>query len=392
MPLLDSVERRVLVASAAVGSVGYASIFAQPLLIAEILASRGLTEASAGFVLTVEMLAVALSSVSCTRLCRGKSFLAIGLIGAIVAALGNWAAWVSTGYGALLAIRVLCGLGEGAALFVASAAPARFANPDRTYAKINTITILFGTLLIYVAPFVGRITGGAMIFPTMLLAFIALLPAVLLMPRGERFAHAQTSSTAPQGKPPSVTLVVIWSSFFIFVTMNSAVFSFCAILGERAGMTAVGVNSAIAVATLSSLIGSGLAGLIGTRFGRLLPMLSSIVLVTIALFFLSNARLPVTFWWTTNLQIIGDYFSLPYFQGSAAEEDPSGRGVAFVNATIPLSYALGPFVGGVVAEQYGFASLGWAAVAVNAIVFGMVVFLHPGVVNGLRRAAGRVAS
>jgi MFS family permease len=387
MALLNSPERRVLIASAAACTVGFATIFVQPVVLAEILASKGLTDASAGFVLTVEMLAVAFSSALCTKLCRGKSFLAIALAGTAIASLGNWGSFAVSGYGALLTTRMLCGFGEGAALMVAGAAPARLPHPEHAYAKINTVTILIGTLLVYIAPMLSRFIAGPVIFPTMFFCFVALVPALLLMPRGERFAP-QPALTSTR-RPISVTLAMIWASLFLLVVVNSAIFSFSAVIGDRVGLSPDSVSAAIAVATISSLIGCGLAGWVGVRFGRLIPMLGGVIVVTVALVGLSNARNAATFWLSTSVQMIGDYFLMPYFQGYAAEEDPTGRGVAAVNAAIPLSYAVGPFLGGIVAEQLGFSVMGWLAVAVNTIVLGMILCLRPGFATMMRRMRTR---
>jgi predicted MFS family arabinose efflux permease len=373
MALRSSADRRILIACSAACTVGFATIFVQPLLFAQILSVTGMTETSAGFVLTLEMLAVGLSSALCAKLCRGKSFRVIALVGTALALSGNGLSYVSTGYGALLTTRVLCGIGEGAALFVAGAACAHLPDPERAYAQINTVTIVIGTVLIYATPLVGRVIPPPTIFPTLLLCFAVLIPALMLMPRTERFApHRELTPLAPP-KRVSVGLALIWTAFFALVTVNSAVFSFCAIIGEKAGLDADGVSAAIAVATMASLVGCALAGVVDTRFGRLTPMVAGVVVATVALICLSNARNPLTFWLSASTQMICAYFLMPYFQGYAAQEDPTGRGVAAINAAIPLSYAVGPFLAGVVAQEFGFRELGWVALFVNIFVLGLIV-------------------
>jgi len=385
-------QGRILIASSAACTVGFATILVQPVLLAEILTSREMSEASAGFILTIEMLAVAVASALCTRVFVGKRFFAIALIGTTLAALGNGLSFVTTGYGALLATRLLCGLGEGAALMVSGAAPARLPEPERAYAKINTVTIVIGTLLVYITPAVGRFIAGPVIFVVLLLCSAVLTPAILLMPRTERFATLEAWDQGVAPRTLSTTMVLVWISFFAFVTINSAIFSFCAVIGERAGLSADGVSTAIAVATLASLVGCALAGLVGLRLGRVVPMVVGVIVVAVALVALSNAHNAATFWLATSVQMIGDYFLMPYFQGYAAEEDPTGRGVAAINASIPLSYAVGPFLGGVVAQEFGFGTLGWIAILVNLLVIGMVLSIQPALLARMRRLAARSAT
>ena len=364
-----SLERRILVASAASCAVGFTTIFVQPILFFEIMSRAGLSESSTGVVLSVEMLAVSVSSGLCSRLCKNSSFVSVAVAGTVIAALANAISIVSSSYSSLLAARFLCGLGEGSALMVASVAPARFANPDRAYAIINAFTVIIGTLAVYVAPWVGRVTGGPMAFPTMLAIFTALIPAIVLMPRSERFAGAGVVSANVEAKTESGSLVALCSSFFVLITVNSAIFALSAILGRQAGLSEQAVNDAIAVAIMCSLVGSLVAGIIGVRFGRWLPMAVGVTAITVALYVMCTVHTPKSFRSTAAIQMMGDYFIFPYILGSAAELDRTGRGVAAANAAVPLSYAVGPFLGGVLLQYFGFGTLAWLAVILNTVAY-----------------------
>lgn len=88
-PIQRSLDLRVLIASAAAYTIAIATTWLQPVLVAELLAVRGTTEASAGLVLAVEMVAVSLSSAAYAKFGKGASFLTIAFIGTLLAAVGN---------------------------------------------------------------------------------------------------------------------------------------------------------------------------------------------------------------------------------------------------------------------------------------------------------------
>jgi predicted MFS family arabinose efflux permease len=366
-PVQKSLDLRVLIASAAAYTIGIATNWMQPVLVVEILSVKGTTETSAGLIVAVEMIAVALSCAACAKIGRGVSFLTIALIGTIVAALGNVLSLVAPSHPALLAARVLCGIGEGAPYMVCNAALARIADPDRGYAQINVSTIVCGIVLIYIAPIVGHFAGGHMAYPTLLICSVVLLPALLLMPRTERYMPIESVT----GKDHTKTLSIVVMSFgaFIFTMTYGALWSFCLVLGERTGLDAAEVTHALTVAVIFALAGSFLASVIGIRFGRVGPLGISLAIITIATVCISNTTHPTIFLVSLSVDMLTVYFLQPYFFGYAAAVDPSGRGPATLGAALFISVAVGPFLGGLLFERFGYSVIGWVAIVANSVSF-----------------------
>ena len=369
----ESLDRRVLIASAAAYTIAIATNWLQPVLVTEILAVKGATEASAGLVVAVEMVAVALSSAACTKFGKGLSFLAIALAGTMVAAIGNVLSLVAPNHLSLLAARVLCGIGEGAPYMVCNAALARVADPDRAYAKINVSTIMLGTALIYVAPLVGHVTGGRMAYPTLLVCFAVLLPILFVMPRTERYTPAET----PMGQERVNSLWILMMSFgaVAFGMTYGAMWSFCLVLGERTGLSSDAVTHAIAVAIMVALGGSLLASAMGSRFGRLAPLGVGLIVLTSAMVCVSNTHHPRVYSIAMGIDMIAVYFLQPYFFGYAAAADPSGRAPATLGAAFFFSIAIGPYLGGILFERFGYSVIGWVAIVANSFAFAIFFFV-----------------
>lgn len=362
-------DGRVLVASAAAYAVACAASWMQPLLLVEILRFKGGTEASAGLVLTVEMLALSLSSIFYARVATGVSFATVAIGGTTVAIIGNVLSLVVPDHVSLLATRILCGLGEGATLMVASAALARFDDPDRAYGKINAANILTGSLLIYAAPFLGGWTGGPTTFPTLLLFMLLLLPVLLIMPRGERLRPPPAGEDGLAAGSFSPRLLIIGLAVLIASVSNAAVWSFCYVFGSHAGLGVAALNTIMAVAILFALAGSLLASVIGSRHGRTLPFAAGLIIVSFASFTLSHTTHPLAFEVAMAAYLTAMYFLIPYFFGYAAAEDASGRGAAMIGAIFLMSFAIGPYLGGIISQQFGYRPMGWLVLIADSIAF-----------------------
>jgi predicted MFS family arabinose efflux permease len=367
---------RVLVAAAAAYAVAQSTSWLQPVLLNEILNLKGTTNASAGFVLSVEMAALALSAAACSRLKPGISFFSVALTGAILSALANVGSLATSDYASLAGARFLCGLGEGATLMSATTALARFANPDRAYGAINVVNILLGTALVYAAPIVGHLARGHMTFPTLIVYVAVLSPALLLMPRSERLQSYSTSLNSHAVRSLPRSLVVIGVACLLCGITSAAMWAFYFVIGERTGLNANSINDAIALAAFLSLAGSAAAGILGNRFGRVLPIACGLIALAVAIFSVTHTRSPLVFRLAMGLHLAGIYFLLPYLYGFAAAEDRAGRGTGVISAAFFTTLAIGPYFGGFLFELAGYESMGWLALIANAAAVFLVMYAN----------------
>ena len=67
-------------------------------------------------------------------------------------------------------------------------------------------------------------------------------------------------------------------------------------------------------------------------------------------------------------------FTHTFVFGFLAREDRSGRAVAATPVMVMTGSAIGPLLGGALAQQAGYGSLGWAAAAIG--ISGSLIFLR----------------
>ena len=130
---LDTLQGKILVASAAAYCIANIGWWLQPSLIHEVMIRFQVGESAGGLIASAEMTAVAVGAALFGKLLDRFSLLLIASIGVAVSLTGAAASIVVQDYDLLLLSRSITGFGEGAMLTVASASLASFKDPDRAY-------------------------------------------------------------------------------------------------------------------------------------------------------------------------------------------------------------------------------------------------------------------
>jgi MFS family permease len=141
---------------------------------------------------------------------------------------------------------------------------------------------------------------------------------------------------------------------FLFQAANMGLFAYMISLGKADGLTIEFMSNALAYASWIALLGAFLVIMIGTNYGRTIPLIIAILLTALCswlLHFSSNE----TVYLLTNVVIgITWAFVLPYLFGICAEFDNSGQFAALGGFASKMGLASGPMVAALVLndEQY----------------------------------------
>jgi MFS family permease len=195
------------------------------------------------------------------------------------------------------------------------------------------------------------------------------------MPRAERLEQTVPSRERNNWHGPSPTIILILLALLAVTLANAIMWPFYFVFGIQAGLAADAVNHAIAVSILFALGGSALASLVGCRYGRLAPAALGLIVVGGSLFLLCHTTDPFLYRLSVDLDMLGSYFLFPYLFGYAATEDPSGRGAATIGAGIPVSFTIGPVLGGMLVQNFGNGVMGWAAALGNILAFALLALV-----------------
>lgn len=370
---------RVFVAAAGGTCIANAAWWMQPLLMHDLAETRGFGEFAGGMVLMVEMAAMALTSVLSARLLVGWSLRFLALLGLALAVAGSAVAYLTDDYSLLLAARACAGAGAGLGLMMMNAAAATFADPDRAFARLSVVSILFGMVVVAAMPLLGQGSDHSAPFAMVLIALIATGPFVALLPaRLSITAPAAVDRTAVQAvRGGALRSIVLLSLITFFIGCASGVmWVFYALIGQAAGMTIGAIDTAISVAIFAALCAAGVAALIGGRFGRTLPVGAGLAILTISVMVLSQNPTELQFRLATMGNVGAMYFLTPYLFGAAASLDSSGRGAVYVGSSFYLTGAVGPAVGGYLSATVGMETMGIATLCIATLSFVIMWYIE----------------
>jgi MFS family permease len=128
-------------------------------------------------------------------------------------------------------------------------------------------------------------------------------------------------------------------------------------VGTVLGLTgALGILGAVAAAT------------IGTRYGRMKPMIAGLFMNAVLSFWISQTSDPVIFAVAEVVYHAALFFTVPYLFGMAAELDRHGRLVAMAGGSILLGGSLGPAIGGALISWQGYSAIGGFIIIAMTVV------------------------
>ncbi|MDO5659325.1 MAG: MFS transporter, partial [Paracoccus sp. (in: a-proteobacteria)] len=344
---------------------GMIDLVALPVWVGALIGRFGFTPQQAGGLVTLFLLgAVAASAVVAPRFNKIHPRL-VAAGGFAIGAAGFALASTRTDFAGLGVLHALTGVAVGAALSAVHGTMGRTANPHRTFGIATVAIGAFGIIALGVLPQIIIAQGGAALFIALaaVMAVAALACAVLFPPVSVLVPEPDRDLS---GLGAGVWLVILGISA---MTFNQAmVFSFVEVIGKARGfpeanvlavLIALGVVNFVLVGPAAMLLEKRLRPETVVRIGPAVQAAFALV-VTGATAFTAWAPVAAMF---VAVQIFTHTFAF----GLLARMDPSGRAVAATPAMLMSGAALGPIVGGALAQQLGYHALGYAAVVVAAV-------------------------
>lgn len=345
-----------------------------PFMIGGFMDGLSLSERDAGFVASVEFLALAITAIAIAPALPRLSFRRVGLVAVALALLAQAASIFSASLASLALLRGLAGVGEGALWAVSlSIIASRSRNPDKVYGYFQVVWALGSVPLFAVG---GQLTDAYAqrgILALVAGVTLALAPLLLLIPDAR--AKSDEAATDAAQAPPLLGITTL-AATALYVTASAALYAFSAPLGELAGLDAGAVGYALTVASLVGLAGAGAATVLNIRWGRALPVSGFCVVFMLVALVLCLWRNPTAYVVALVASVIIYYFSMPYMFGLAAALDRSGRWAAAAGSAYLLGFAAGPAAAGALIVAAGYAGLAAACVATTAAAWGLAMIVH----------------
>lgn len=265
----------------------------------------------------------------------------------------------------LACLRFLHGLTGGLLVGITYGIMSRTASPDRCFGVLMIVQSVLGGLGSMFLPRLVPDFGA----PVLFLAFAAFsIAALMVLP----FLPAYPAPRSQAGSPDPTSSTRAWRSLglalgavFLFQTGNMAVNAYLIELGRANGFSLNFITSTIGIAHWLATVGALLVVIIGTRWGRIAPIVAGTLVFLLANVAFYWSAVPDIFVAACIVAAITVFFVIPYLLGLCAHFDRSGRAAALAGLFSKLGIASGPLLA---AALIGNGARSYVAVITAAIV------------------------
>ena len=265
----------------------------------------------------------------------------------------------------MIGIRFLHGLTGGLLVGIGFGIISRTSEADKTFGYLLFIQWGLGGLGLMYLPELVPVYGTTALFLSLITFTVVTL---IMMPFIPQYSIEQSPSHKEQSqriqkKPLYFNLAAI----FLFQAANMGLFAYVIGLGKARGLTIDFMGPALAYASWIALVGAFLVMLIGTKYGRTIPLVTSILITALCSWLLHFSDSEQVYLVANVIIGVTWAFALPYMFGICSELDKAGQLAALGGFASKLGLASGPMVGALILtnEQYN--------TVINVAVFGLIL-------------------
>jgi len=348
----------VVVAAALLTSTCLLPTMLMPYLVGAVALSVTADTRQLGFVAAAVLggpIALMAISVLWVRRFRWRSLVLGGLT---LAAVGYLLAAGARAFASLLAWIAL----GSSALAIAYAPPicllSDTSKPDRNFGYAFFLQIVASGLIGLAATALQDRLGPRSVFILIAAVFIGSLGLLPWITQGG--VKGQDSSLA-KGQPPTSRIWMGLTGMLLLNAGPSAVWAFFERIGRGAGFDEQSVGNMIAVALLVGAPGSLLSAAAARRYGRMLPLTVSTLLLVVTFGVAIDAHSALIYFLAGAAFQFFLNFSLAFQYGALSEADVSGRLIVLAPTFQGIGGIGGPIIAGLLARGQSYFSIGISA-------------------------------
>ncbi len=353
---------------------GMVDLVALPVWVGALIAQYRFTPPQAGGLATLFLVGAVLSSLFfAPRFNRIDSRTAAiaGFGAACLAFLG--AAFVSD-LAALAALHFVAGVSVGCALSFTHGTIARSANPHRLFAIVGMALGVFAIVFLGTTPNLLAAFGGPALFRTFaVIMVVAAIAAFVSFPTATARGDEDLIDEVTHLRP------AVWfgvAGISCMALTQAMMFSFLERIGIDRGFGREAVTGVLIALGFVNLFPAPLAAFLENRVspravlfvGPICQALIALAISFSAGFFAYAA--PAVFFAAVMI------FTHTFAFGLLAKLDPTARALAGTPAMLMIGAAIGPILGGVLVQGFGYGSLGAAAVIIAAVAIFLFSNVH----------------
>lgn len=324
-----------------------------PLIVGGLIAGLGLGVAETGMVLSCELILMGIAAAGLATRMEFVNARTACLVGAGLLLLGHGLAATASSIEQVLIYRSLAGIGAGVVLASVNATIAGSLNPPRLYGLTMMAPPLIGFVVAFVMSRGIAAFAHAGAYGVLALLTLFVLPFLLAFPD----YRENTRSAPPEALKEYGVGIALLLTIFILGASMMAYFAFVERLGVRLDLSIEQIGNIFAWVVLGGALGAGIAAMLESRFGLVLPLMIGIALhATSMIIAIQIISLPAYIIGTV-LEGITLVYTLTFLFAMAASFDRYGRWAAAAGGAFSLSLGVGPYLGGAIIELFGFGAL-----------------------------------
>ena len=353
-----------LIALGLVFSAGYSGTLALPLLLGGVIAKFSIEAWMAGLISALYFFGVFLGSFTLSSYIHGVNKRNTAVLGLGLACLGFMAALLASSISLVTAGLFVAGFGLGLGLAAATATVSHMADSQKVFSIVHTAVVLYGILFFFTVPGQMAVYGlDAIFFALAMTVVVASLLALMMFPGGQPRTDIQSGDSVADKSLPSINAAAYYvlAALALFYIGQNGVWSFVERAGVANNLTIQEIGNVLFIGAFINLSGPIAAGWIGERFGITLPIITAILVLSLASLLLFTMPSQTVFVIGVILIPLVALFAAPYLLEYVGTVDQSGKAAALAPGFIMIGSGLGPALAGITASTTGLASLGIAA-------------------------------
>ncbi|GAB2676620.1 MFS transporter [Aliiglaciecola aliphaticivorans] len=329
---------RIFLAFLTTAGIFYINIM--PALVSGLIEGLNFTNQQAGFVSSSNLYGAAAGALLAVFIVKHINWKKWAYVLLLTILLVDFLSIFITSPTIMVIIRGAHGLVGGLLVGIGFAVISRTRDADKTFGYLLLIQWGLGGLgIMYLPAMVPEYGTSALFIALMSFTFIslAMLPFLPSYP---------VAATDPLAKLPAKVrrqpLVLTLLAIFLFQAANMGLFAYVIGLGKAEGLTMDFMSPALASASWVALLGSMLVILIGTKYGRTMPLIAAIIVTAICTWVLIYSEVSMVYLIANVLIGITWAFALPYMFGICSELDKAGQLAALGGFASKMGLASGP--------------------------------------------------
>jgi len=345
-----------------------------PVFVGGIVVGSGWGDFERGLVASADMAGSAIASLVVIGRVARLDWRRAARAGLAVATAGNLACMLVDSFMALMALRLVCGLGCGVVLSIAFTGLCHAPDPARQFGLYVLAQLLLQALLLAVLPDVIAASGmrGVYVVFAVTIALAGLL--TWLLPAGIAAARVpddpETSSPTPVAGGARVAL----AGQAVYFLAMAALWTFYEGIGTASSLGMDRIGDALAASAVAGLAGAGAAVLIGMRVPSLSALAAGTALSAASALMLSGGTDALRFMVSACLFNFAWNFTFPYQMAILARFDRTGT-IAVSSLLVQLGgLALGPALAALLLVRASYDAMLAACTAM--FVLGLALFLR----------------